>query len=32
VATDPTLVATLLRHGRDFLPLHNWLTTHVQQL
>jgi uncharacterized protein (TIGR02453 family) len=30
LATDPTLVPTLLRHWHAFAPLHAWLVTHVQ--
>jgi uncharacterized protein (TIGR02453 family) len=30
LACDADLVPTLLRHWREFLPLHTWLTTHVQ--
>ena len=30
LATDTKLTTTLLRHWRDFAPLHDWLTSHVQ--
>lgn len=29
VATDPDLIATLLRHWRLLAPLHRWLTTNI---